>query len=135
MMRGRVRVLVCASCDPTGARPVGVFDRTMTVKPLLVDRSIRTCGRGSWLAGSIPGWDKALRHGSQYQPRYLSDSGRLFFDSPDALVPRATNGVEDVYEFEPAGVGGCTSAGALRVSTVFVAFGWLCGLDLLGYVE
>jgi hypothetical protein len=48
-----------------------------------------------------------------YQPRYLSDSGRLFFDSPDALVPQDTNGLEDVYEYEPAGVGGCVVGGAM----------------------
>jgi hypothetical protein len=32
----------------------------------------------------------------------------LFFDSVDGLVPQDTNGVADVYEFEPEGVGGCT---------------------------
>ena len=42
--------------------------------------------------------------------RALFDSGRLFFDSADALVPQDTNGNTDVYEFEPAGVGGCTPA-------------------------
>ncbi len=46
--------------------------------------------------------------GSDYQPRYLSDSGRLFFDSPEALVPQDTDGVENVYEYEPAGIGSCT---------------------------
>ena len=25
----------------------------------------------------------------------------MFFDSPDALVPQDTNGLEDVYEYEP----------------------------------
>ncbi len=39
-----------------------------------------------------------------YQPRYLSDGGRLFFDSKDALVPRDVNGALDVYEYEPEGV-------------------------------
>ena len=65
-----------------------------------------------WLAGSIPGWDNLRERPATYQPRYLSDSGRLFFDSPDALVPRDTNGLEDVYEYEPEGVGGCTSTTA-----------------------
>jgi hypothetical protein len=36
----------------------------------------------------------------------------LFFDSPDALVPQDTNGLEDVYEFEPVGVGGCAEGGS-----------------------
>ena len=43
------------------------------------------------------------------QPRYLTDSGRLFFDSQDSLVPADTNeGVEDVYQWEPNEVGSCT---------------------------
>jgi hypothetical protein len=45
------------------------------------------------------------------QPRYLMDSGRLYFDTPNSLTPLDTNGgVEDVYEFEPGGVGGCGDA-------------------------
>jgi hypothetical protein len=36
----------------------------------------------------------------------------LFFDSADALVPQDTNGKEDVYEYEPPGVGSCTSSAA-----------------------
>ncbi len=37
----------------------------------------------------------------------------MFFDAVDPLVPQATNGKEDVYEYEPVGVGGasgCTVA-------------------------
>ena len=46
------------------------------------------------------------------QPRYLTDTGRLFFDSEDSLSPLDTNeGAEDVYQWEPGGVGGCTQAG------------------------
>ncbi len=110
--------VVCASCNPTGARPVGIADKGS----LLVDPD------GSWqfasveieqgelekgehtLAGNIPGWDEYGRE-SRYQPRYLSDSGRLFFNSPDALVAQDTNGVEDVYEYEPVGIGDCESGG------------------------
>jgi NHL repeat-containing protein/WD40 repeat protein len=105
--------LVCASCNPTGERPHGIHDE-FDHEPL-VDRRGLWSGRGGegrehWLAGSVPGWDEGVHSRSMYQPRYLSDSGRLFFDSPDALVPQATNGVEDVYEYEPPGVGDCTSA-------------------------
>ncbi|MGH2881078.1 MAG: hypothetical protein ACRDK4_15900, partial [Solirubrobacteraceae bacterium] len=42
--------------------------------------------------------------------RYLADTGRVFFNSRDALVPRDVNGTWDVYEYEPPGVGGCTAA-------------------------
>jgi hypothetical protein len=36
-----------------------------------------------------------------------ADGGRVFFDSPDALVPQDTNGVQDVYEWEQRGIGDC----------------------------
>jgi hypothetical protein len=37
---------------------------------------------------------------STYQERFMAEDGRLFFNSYDALVPRDTNGNEDVYEYE-----------------------------------
>ena len=63
-----------------------------------------------WLAGSLVGWNNQLNVAS-YEPRYVMDDGRLFFNSPDALVPQDTNGLEDVYEYEPAGVGSCVEGG------------------------
>jgi hypothetical protein len=99
----------CVSCDPTGARPVGVFDTDrvgLLVDPLGLVWSKR------WLAASIPGWTSIGGGQAIYQSRYLSDSGRLFFDSPQALVPGDTNGTEDVYEFEPQGLGGCVPGSA-----------------------
>ncbi len=79
--------LACASCDPTGARPVGI---------------------NGPVASAVPGWVKytggAFNNGPIYQTRYLSNSGRLFFDSKDALVPLDVNGAVDVYEYEPEGV-------------------------------
>ncbi len=60
-----------------------------------------------WLAGNIPGWTTKDLSNAIYQSRYLSNSGRLFFNSSDALVPADVNGKEDVYEYEPAGVGSC----------------------------
>jgi DNA-binding beta-propeller fold protein YncE len=99
--------LICASCRPTGARPRGVFDKD-EYPYLLVDR--RPIWRGQWLAGSLPGWTAVDNAHALYQSRYLSNSGRLFFNAGDALVPQDTNGTEDVYQYEPAGVGGCTTA-------------------------
>jgi hypothetical protein len=37
----------------------------------------------------------------------LSENGRVFFDTSNALLPADTNGQGDVYEFEPGGVGSC----------------------------
>jgi WD40-like Beta Propeller Repeat len=101
---------VCASCDPTGARPAGVEDSKEADggAGLLVDRQGVWTGPNRWLAGLIPGWTHNGLAPALYQSRYLSDNGRLFFDSPDALVPRDGNGAWDVYQYEPAGVGGCT---------------------------
>jgi hypothetical protein len=100
--------LTCASCDPSGARPSGVFDSGKS-PGLLVDRGLNWAGH--WLAASVPGWTNTKELSTYYQSRYLSDSGRLFFDSADALAPGDANGTEDVYEYEPGGVGGCAKAG------------------------
>lgn len=104
--------LSCVSCDPSGARPAGVFegDHGPTMRPLLVDA--QEIWKETWLAGSIPGRPIVNNGGAApYEPRNLSDSGRLFFDSADALVPQDTNGEEDVYEYEPGGIGSCALSG------------------------
>ncbi len=98
--------LVCASCDPTGARPVGEHD-TRSFPPSPMDPA--SAWEGDWVAAVIPGATPVGFGGSStgYQPRFLSDSGRLFFDSASALVPRDVNGHVDVYQYEPAGLGSC----------------------------
>jgi DNA-binding beta-propeller fold protein YncE len=131
--------LVCASCNPTGARPIGVFDAGLTLDGkgeglgLVVDRpeiwseylgNQTGGGTDHWLAGSIPGWTNVGNDYALYQSRYLSDSGRLFFNSADPLVPllkpsreetiegvEQNVGVENVYEYEPNTAGGCHSEG------------------------
>jgi DNA-binding beta-propeller fold protein YncE/Tol biopolymer transport system component len=96
--------LRCVSCNPSGGRPVGVFDRD-EAPGLLVDRP-RLWG-DQWIAASIPGWTRIELNYALYQSRYLSDSGRLFFNSVEGLVPADANGREDVYEYEPSGIGSC----------------------------
>lgn len=74
--------LACASCNPTGEAPRG---------PSSLPR-IEAATISPWLP----------------QPRYLSNSGRLLFDSGDRLSVLDTNGrVEDVYMAEPQGLGSC----------------------------
>jgi hypothetical protein len=99
--------LVCASCDPTGARPVGVEYKKLN------DRLVGGGGvwpGETWIAANIPGWTPYRLGTALYQSRYLSDEGRVFFNSSDALVPQDINKNEDVYEYEPVGVGGCSSS-------------------------
>jgi hypothetical protein len=97
--------LVCVSCSSTQERPEGVDDTGIT-PDLLVDRA--AVWKNHWLAGSLPAWSLVdLGHGT-YQPRYLSDNGRLFFNAATSLVPGDSNGKEDVYEYEPDEVGACS---------------------------
>jgi len=105
--------LHCMSCDPTGARPLGVFEpskgESNALGPLVDRRGMWT---ERWLSGVIPAWNTVTLSSSLYQSRYLFDSGRLFFMSNDALVPQDVNGAMDVYEYEPEGEGGCNRADA-----------------------
>jgi hypothetical protein len=77
--------LSCASCNPSGQRPIGGSNLSL-------------------IAEGIP------RFPPFRQPGNLSakGDGRLFFESQDVLSSRDTNGkVADVYEWEPSGVGDC----------------------------
>ena len=86
--------LACASCNPSGARPVGIN----------INPSGESKSNSVWAAGWIPVWENPL-----YAARALSDSGgRLFFESTDRLVARDTNGRTDVYQWEAPGEGTCT---------------------------
>lgn len=97
--------LACVSCNPTGEQPSGVLDspEARGGEGLLVDTQ-NNWKDDRWLAGVVPGWTAMKEAVARYQPRYLTDSGRVFFDSPDALVPQDTNELMDVYEYEPEGI-------------------------------
>jgi hypothetical protein len=71
--------LTCASCNPSGARPLG---------PTL-----------------LPGWTNVFEGPRYLSP----SGSRLFFESYDALLPADRNLRRDVYEFELPGEGSCTS--------------------------
>jgi hypothetical protein len=77
--------LRCVSCNPAGTPPRGEVS----------------------LAGNPgPGFINTL--GQTFLTRNLSADGkRVFFDSPDALLSRDTNGVSDAYEWEAKGSGSC----------------------------
>jgi hypothetical protein len=101
--------LVCASCDPTGARPHGHYYFNGGV--LTGGQTMRLVGGyetwepSSSLAANIPGWTPYRLTEAAYQSRYLTDEGRLFFNSYGGLVPKDTNGTWDVYEYEPENIG------------------------------
>jgi DNA-binding beta-propeller fold protein YncE len=102
--------LTCASCNPSGGRPLGVeYGRNGGISmPLAGGPGVWQSS--DWLAANLPGWTTYRLTQSLYQSRYLSDSGRLFFNARDALVPSDTNGTGDVYQYEPPGVGDCTES-------------------------
>jgi hypothetical protein len=105
--------LVCASCNPTGSRPSGRSERDFGGTAENIVGVIGTFGREGkdWIAANLPpSKDLYIQDESLYQPRALSDGGRVFFNSSDALVPQDVNGQEDVYEFEPVGKGSCASS-------------------------
>ena len=82
--------LSCASCNPTGLRPLGSSNLSLI--------NGENGGKG------FPPFP---------QPGNLSadGGGRLFFESQDVLSPRDINGrAGDVYEWEPNGVGSCGRA-------------------------
>jgi hypothetical protein len=103
--------IVCPSCDPTGARPAGVLSQEDSGEGLglLVDRP--EVWEHHWIAANIPGWTSSEDENAHYQSRYLLDTGRLFFNASDGLVPADENGKMDVYQYEPAAQGGCTTEG------------------------
>jgi hypothetical protein len=80
--------LSCASCNRNGLPPVGD-----SIVPTQIN-----------FLQSTQGWESNTE-----QQRYLDDNGRLFFDSDEVLVPAATNGNENVYEFDPDGIGSCAN--------------------------
>lgn len=98
--------LSCPSCNYSGAAPLGSANLPL----------IPTAGGTK---DPMP------------QPRYLTNEGRLYFDTQDSLTPfDSNNGVEDVYQYEPQGSGSCDrvagcvsliSAGHEAVDSNFVA--------------
>ena len=87
--------LTCISCNPSGERP-----RTdLLPKPNRPRDFFKGVQAAAWL--------QTPRRGA-YIPRMIADDGSYaFFNAFDALVPRDTNGVADVYEWVEQGVDGC----------------------------
>lgn len=94
--------LRCISCNPSGARPSGgrlppPYRRIPTLFPFEVAEL------KFWAAAWIPTWEHPLHDSNVLS----ADGGRVFFNSNDALLPRDTNGAQDVYQWEAPGTGRC----------------------------
>jgi hypothetical protein len=84
--------LACVSCNPSGQRPM----------------------LGSNLSVLYQGGGQAYSVAPMPAPHNLTadGSGRIFFESRDTLTAADTNGrTQDIYEWEPNGVGSCKRAG------------------------
>jgi hypothetical protein len=93
--------LACVSCNPSSQRPRGSLLKA-PYSPLELEFDNFPDLRA---AASIP-----THEHDNYASRLLSDDGnRLFFHSDEALLPRDTNGVQDVYLWQAAGSVGCDS--------------------------
>jgi hypothetical protein len=102
--------VACVSCDPTGARPSGVeYSQLEGIGAHSLVGGPGVWLHEQWLAADIPGWTPYTVGQSFYQSHFLSDDGRLFFNSDDGLAPQDANGTWDVYEYEPPGVGDCSA--------------------------
>jgi hypothetical protein len=86
--------LSCASCVPSGARPLGQDLGGDAVEPEF------------WAAAKLPFTENEL-HPSQ---SLSEDGNRLFFESFGPLASADTNGHKDVYEWEAPGAGSCSES-------------------------
>jgi hypothetical protein len=94
--------LICASCNPSGARPVA--------KPLQVPYSTdpdQPAGPPGLPPFRAAAWLQTAIHPLHPSRALSDDGGRLYFNAYDALVPEDTNGVQDVYQWEAEGKGSC----------------------------
>jgi DNA-binding beta-propeller fold protein YncE len=78
--------ILCVSCDPSDAPPSG-------------DAALRNEGGGLDVAASTR------------IPNVTDDGTRVFFESPDRLLPEDANDVTDVYEWTAKGGPDCTRTG------------------------
>ena len=128
----------CVSCNPNKEqRPRGVFDQREAGEGFgLVVDPFSYVWENRWLAGSIPGWTSINIHQAPYQSRYLLEDGRLYFTSSDSLLPHEVEtrketiegkspassaeevGVENVYEYQPGGLGSCEASKEACVSLI-----------------
>jgi hypothetical protein len=100
--------LDCVSCNPSGASPEGKLSNPTGGVSVRADNHGNWSQR--WVAAILPVAQESEAEGiALYRPRVVHDNGRVFFNAIDSLVSADANGEWDVYQYEPTGVGDCTS--------------------------
>lgn len=87
--------LSCISCDPEGGKPLAHTQLTERQE------------------------FKRFTPGPRYAPRAVLDTGQVFFDTKNPLVPGDVNGAQDVYEFH-AGKLSLISSGHAEGNSIFI---------------
>ena len=90
-------LLTCASCNANGPS-VGVLDASLAGEGLGLVGDRRGDWLGEYLCGESSGVDTVGPRRRDPRAAVSLHEGRLFFDSPDELVPQAVNAKEDVYD-------------------------------------
>ncbi len=99
--------LDCISCNPSGASPEGKVSSSNEV----TGADNHSIWASRWVAAILPVPQESENEGfSLHRPRVVHDDGRVFFNAIDSLVSADANGEWDVYQWEPTGVGDCTSS-------------------------
>jgi hypothetical protein len=80
--------LICISCNPSNTPPDGAAGL----------QSIAKAGPGAKIQAGV------------LTRNLVMEGDRIFFDTPDRLVAKDTNGANDVYEWEADSVGSCESS-------------------------
>jgi hypothetical protein len=99
--------LTCVSCTPTGARPEGTEYKQLAPGLIGGDESIFRSKQ--WVAATLPGYEQYSLSEALYQPHFMFDTGRVFFNATSGLVPGDTNNNPDIYEWEPQQTGTCNT--------------------------
>jgi hypothetical protein len=102
--------LQCASCNPTGAPP-----SILRLDPPANEENLKSADVMASNSG-----------------RFMSDDGRVAFATADALSPRDTDGIVDVYEFvggRPQLIGAGTGDRDILPKIIFLYPGQVVGLE------
>jgi hypothetical protein len=89
--------ILCISCNPDGSAP-------KRDSGLLSEELEPGQNQSDYQEGLNQSTNAFTRND---YPAVSSDDAHVFFDSKEGLVPQDTNGLEDVYEWEQAGIGTC----------------------------
>jgi hypothetical protein len=112
--------LICISCNPSGATDSGIELVEGSSEIGIISPDPMSLWEQHTLGTTLPerAVSEPVKGYNQYWPRAVLDNGRTYFNSVAPLVTGDSNGTWDVYQYEPFGLGDCsTAAGSGMVAT------------------